>query len=417
MSGENFKEIKENSKGERNNKFKRISLIVALLLVTNTITALISPRIYNKFTTKVSINEIQEFKKLFATKANIDRFYDGKYEKEALLDGAIKGMTSSLKDPYTTYMDKKEYEKMSTETEGKYVGIGIQVGVTKDNKVVIISPFEDSPAHKAGILPGDIMVKVNDLKVSFDNLEKAILMMKGKKGKKINLILNREGKGDFPVELVADEIKMITVKGEVIENNLGYIRMSLFDENTADSFMTELKKLRDKEIKGLILDLRGNPGGLVDQCIKVTSNFIPEGNNIVYTMDKYNKKKEYKSMGGLAQNMPLTILVDEGTASASEILSAAVKDYKKGTIVGTKTFGKGKVQAVIDNRLLGFGDGTALKVTISHYYTPNGKNIDKKGIDPDVKVEYPKELREKPYDRNIDPQLKKAIEITKDKIK
>ncbi|GAA0787678.1 S41 family peptidase [Hathewaya limosa] len=396
---------------------KGVALIIALLVATNTATAYIAPRVYSKVVTKVPFSDIEYFKKLFAVKGDIDRYYVNGYKKDKLVDGAIKGMTSAIGDPYTTYFDKKEYEKWNTETGGKYVGVGIQIGVTMDNKVVIISPFEKSPADKAGILPGDILLKVNDLNVTPQTLDKAIAKMKGKEGEKVHLTLERKDKGKFDVELVTAEIKMITVKSEVIDNNIGYMRMSMFDENTGDSFIAELKNLKDKNIKGLILDLRGNPGGLVTQCIKITSNFIPKGETIVYTEDKNKNKEEYKSIGGLAQDLPLVILVDEGTASASEILSAAVRDHKKGTLIGTKTFGKGKVQTILDKGIFGLGDGTALKVTISYYFTPKGENIDKKGIQPDVKVEYPEELKQKPYNRNTDPQFKKALEVIKGKIK
>lgn len=409
------------SQGNLNKKSKiskkGVSLIIALLIVTNSATAYIAPRVYSKVVTKVPLNDIKYFKKLFAVKSNIDKYYVNGYKKDNLIDGAIKGMTSSIGDPYTTYFDKKEYEKWNTETGGKYVGIGIQIGVTMDNKVVIISCFEKSPADKGGILPGDILLKVNDLNVTPETLDKAIGKMKGKEGEKIHLTLERKDKGKFDVELVTSEIKMITVKSEIIDNNIGYMRMSMFDENTADGFMEELKNLKNKNIKGLILDLRGNPGGLVNQCIKITSNFIPKGETIVYTEDKNKNKSEYKSIGGLAQDLPLVILVDEGTASASEILSAAVRDYKKGTLIGTKTFGKGKVQTILDKRIFGLGDGTALKVTISYYFTPNGENIDKKGIQPDIQVEYPDELKQKPYNREADPQFKKALEVIKGKIK
>lgn len=396
---------------------KGVALIIALLVATNAATAYIAPRIYSNLVIKVPFSDVEYFKKLFAVKGNIDRYYLNGYKKDKLLDGAIKGMTLAIGDPYTTYFDKKEYEKWNDETGGKYVGVGIQIGVTMDNKVVIISPFEKSPADKAGILPGDVLLKVNDLNVTPGTLNKAIEKMKCKEGEKVHLTLERKDKGEFDVELVTAEIKMITVKSEVIDKNIGYMRMSMFDENTADSFIAELKKLKDKNIKGLILDLRGNPGGSVTQCIKITSNFIPKGETIVYTEDKNKNKEEYKSMGGLAQDLPLVILVDEGTASASEILSAAVRDHKKGTLIGTKTFGKGKVQTILDRGIFGLGDGTALKVTISYYFTPKGENIDKKGIQPDVKVEYPEELKQKPYNRNTDPQFKKALEVIKGKIK
>ena len=170
-------------------------------------------------------------------------------------------------------------------------------------------------------------------------------------------------------------------------------------------------------MKSLIVDLRGNPGGLLDQCVNLTSNFVPKGKNIVYTIDKNKKKTDYKSKGGIAIGMPLTVLTDEGTASASEIFAGAVRDYKVGTLVGEKTFGKGIVQSMLYRSVDGFDDGTALKVTISKYYTPNGENIHHIGIKPEVPVVYPKALKEKAYVRALDPQFTKALEIAKSKIK
>lgn len=404
-----------NKKKRRSNK-KLIIIMAILLLVTNGITAVISPRIYSSIVTKMPFEDIKKFQSLFAVKGNIDKYYVGKYEESKLIDGAIKGMVSAVGDPYTTYMDVKDYEKWNNETGGKYVGIGIQIGVTKDNKVVVVAPFKGSPAEKAGVMANDSIVKVNDLNVTPDNLDEAIAKMKGKKDTKINLTLWRKDKGQFTVELITDEITMHTVTSKMLENNIGYISMSMFDENSGEGFINELKNIRDKNAKGVIVDLRGNPGGLVSQCLQITSQFVPEGKTIVYTKDKEGNKEEYKSSGGLGQDLPLVVLVDGGSASASEIFSAAIRDYNIGTLVGTKTFGKGKVQSILDKSIFGLKDGTALKVTTSYYYTPNDENIDKKGIEPSVKVEYPVELMQKPYEESKDPQLQKAIEVMMEKI-
>ena len=192
---------------------------------------------------------------------------------------------------------------------------------------------------------------------------------------------------------------------------------TMFDEHTSDNFEKKLTELQDKGMKSLIVDLRGNPGGLLNECVDVTSNFVPKGKVITYTIDKDEKRKDYNSIGGSAIGMPLTVLTDEGTASASEIFSGAVRDYKVGTLVGEKTFGKGVVQTMLYTSAEGFDDGTALKVTISKYYTPDGENIHHIGIKPEINVVYPQELKEKPYDRKLDPQFKKALEIAKGKIK
>ena len=198
----------------------------------------------------------------------------------------------------------------------------------------------------------------------------------------------------------------------MIDNNIGYIQVSMFDENTSKNFKNALDNLKDNGMKSLILDLRGNPGGLLDECINMASNFIDKGKVVVSTVDKYKNKKEYKSKGGNFIGLPLTILVDEGSASASEVFLGAMKDYNAATSIGKKTFGKGVVQTIIET-----GDDTALKVTISKYYSPKGINIDHKGITPDIVIDYPDELRKKEYDRKLDPQLNKALNIAKSKIK
>ncbi|EKN43335.1 carboxyl-terminal protease, partial [Clostridium botulinum CFSAN001627] len=224
--------------------------------------------------------------------------------------------------------------------------------------------------------------------------------------------LYRKEKGSFEVTLKRKKIDIPTIKSEMIDNNIGYIQVSMFDENTSKNFKNALNDLKDKGMKSLLLDLRGNPGGLLDECINMASNFIEKGKVVVSTIDKYGSKKEYKSKGGDFIGFPVTILVDEGSASASEVFLGAMKDYNVATSIGKKTFGKGVVQTIIET-----GDNTALKVTISKYYSPKGVNINHKGITPDMEIDYPEELRKKEYDRKVDPQFNKALNIAKSKIR
>ncbi|WP_147565623.1 S41 family peptidase [Clostridium tyrobutyricum] len=356
-------------------------------------------------------NAISKFEKIFEVRNTLYKYYDGKINDSVLLEGALKGMTSSLKDPYTVFMNKKEFNDFNTETEGNYSGIGIQVA-SKDNKIQIQQVFEDSPSKKAGLMTNDVIEKVNGISVSGNELEKAVSIMKGKEGTEVKLTLFRKNKGSFDVKVKRAKVNMVTVTGEIVNNNVGYIQVSMFDENTAKNFKKELTLLKSKGMKSLIIDLRDNPGGVLDQCVSMVSNFLPSGKVVVSTIDKYNNKKEYKSEGGNFYNMPITVLTNGNSASASEIFSGAIRDYKLGTLVGEKTFGKGVVQTMFDT-----GEGTALKVTISKYYTPSGENIHKKGIKPNVQVVYPDSLKNKPYDRNSDPQFIKALQIAESKIK
>lgn len=361
------------------------------------------------------VNDTENFKKVLEVREMLYRWYDGDIDDSKLAEGAIKGMVSSLGDQYTYYMNEKEFSDFKEKSQGNYMGIGIQVAA-KDGKIVVISPIQGGPAEKAGIKTGDIILKVNGEPVSGNELDKAVSMMKGTTKENIKLTLYREGKGEFDVDVMRDVIKTVNVKSEMIDGDIGYIEVLAFDEGTAKDFETQLKALEDKGMKGLILDLRGNPGGFMKECVDLVSNFVPKDKVIVSTIDKYGNKEESVSKGGIAQGMPLVVLIDGGTASASEIVAGAIRDYDLGTLVGTTSFGKGIVQVVLD-KIGQEKDGTALKVTISKYYTPNGENIHKKGIGPDVTVEYPKELKEKTYSRSTDPQFEKALEIIQEKIK
>lgn len=361
------------------------------------------------------VNDTENFKKVLEVREMLYRWYDGEIDDSKLAEGAIKGMVSSLGDQYTYYMNEKEFLDFKEKSQGNYMGIGIQVAV-KDGKIVVISPIQGGPAEKAGIKTGDIILKVNGEPVSGNELDKAVSMMKGTTKENIKLTLYREGKGEFDVDVMRDVIKTVNVKSEMIDGDIGYIEVLAFDEGTAKDFETQLKALEEKGMKGLILDLRGNPGGFMKECVDLVSNFVPKDKVIVSTIDKYGNKEESVSKGGIAQGMPLVVLIDGGTASASEIVAGAIRDYDLGTLVGTTSFGKGIVQVVLD-KIGQEKDGTALKVTISKYYTPNGENIHKKGIGPDVTVEYQKELKEKTYSRSTDPQFEKALEIIQEKIK
>ena len=419
MDNEEVKEPRKKNK----RRWKWFALVAIILIVTNFAAFFIGTRaamaipgmgVSNRDIAKSleGINDVSKFKKLFQVRDVLYKLYDGEINEDALVEGAIKGMTNSLNDPYTVFMNKKEFSDFNERNEGNYVGVGLQVAA-KDEDIIVIAVFAGSPAEKAGIKPGDKIKKVADTAVSGKDLEKAVALMKnGNVKEKVDITLEREGKGLYTTEVYRDTIVMQTVAGEMIDGNIGYIQISMFDEHTGEDFKKKLQELKDAGAKGIVLDLRQNPGGLLKECINVVSNFVEKDKIITSTIDKYDKKTPYNSNGGIAIGMPLVVLIDENTASASEIVAGAIRDYKIGTLIGTTTFGKGVVQTV-----LGMDEGTGLKVTISKYYTPNGENIHKKGIAPDIEVTIPKELQEKGLTRSNDPQFNKALEVIKEKIK
>ncbi|WP_125154006.1 S41 family peptidase [Clostridium rectalis] len=397
-------------------KKKWIGITICIVLITNMLTFfgsnLISLSVPNGkvIVSKQDYNRLLDFSKMFQIRDVLYKSYDGKIDDAALEEGAIKGMTAALNDPYTVFMNKEEFGEFNSQTEGNYSGVGLQIQV-KDNKIVVVDVFENSPAKNAGIIPKDIVEKVNGTTVTGKDSEKAVTMMKGQEGTEVTVTFFREGKGSFDTILKRSKIDMVTVKGEMIDSNVAYIQVSMFDENTSKNFKKKLDSLKTEGMKGLIVDLRGNPGGVLDECVKMASNFIPKGKVVVSTIDKYKSEKKYKSKGGDFIGLPLVILTNEGSASASEVFSGALRDYKSATLVGEKTFGKGVVQTLFDT-----GSGTALKVTISKYYTPNGENIHGIGIKPDVAIEYPKELLKLPYNRSTDPQFIKALGVIRENI-
>lgn len=400
------------------NKKKWIIIAVVVLIITNSISFIVGNRIPislpggNVELSQSSYNEVMKFQKMFVVKNELEKYYNGKIDDKVLVSGAIKGMTDSLKDPYTVFMDESESKQFNTQIQGKdYVGIGIQVA--NDNKnITVEGVFADSPAEKAGMKSRDVIEKVNGTAVTGSDLNKAVSMMKGKAGTDVTITINRAGKGSFDVKATREKVSYSTVTGEMLNNKVGYIAITMFDENTGTNFKKELSQLQAQGMKGVIIDLRDNGGGVLQDSVSVASNFIAKDKTVTYTVDKNKSKDVYKSEGGSAIGMPVMVLVNGNTASASEILSGALRDYKAGTLIGSKTFGKGIVQSTLDT-----GDNTQLKVTIAKWYTPNGTNVQHDGFDPDVVVKYPQELLNKTYDRNTDPQFKKALDMVNEKVK
>ncbi|MGL5648567.1 MAG: S41 family peptidase [Clostridium sp.] len=356
------------------------------------------------------MNNTEKYSELFDVRSALIANFDGEVDDTKLLEGAIKGMTNALDDPYTIYMTKEEYKSYNEQNSGEYVGIGVYIGV-EDGKVEIINPMEGSPAKNAGLRAGDKIISVNGEKIGSDT-EKAGSLIKGKEGEEVALEIQRKGEKTLKTfKIKRAPIETEDVTGEMINKDIGYVSITGFNLGVTEDLKKQIQELKGKGMKGLILDLRGNPGGYLHEAVGIASQFIENDKTITYTINKYDKEVVEKSKGGDAIGMPLVVLIDGGSASASEVVTGALRDYKAATIVGMNSFGKGIVQAPVE-----FKDGSALKVTISKYYTPNGENIHKTGIAPDVIVEIPEEVLNKPYNREADSQLKKAIEVMNQKI-
>jgi len=322
----------------------------------------------------------EELKTFSEVLSQVQRNYVEETKVKDLVQGAIRGMLATL-DPHSAYMTPEMYKEMQVETKGEFGGVGIQIGV-KENRLAVIAPIDGTPAQRAGIKAGDYITKVNDEPTKDLSLMDAVQKMRGPKGTKVNLTIQREGVPD-PLQflLVRDTIKIESVKSKVLDN-IGYVKLTQFQEATGRDLGKVLKQFKEQKLQSTILDLRNNPGGLLTAAVEVSEQFLPSGKLVVYTKGRESKKDEWFAKGkDQMDDSPMIILVNEGSASASEIVAGALQDYGRAVIVGTTSFGKGSVQTILP-----LGDGSGLRLTTAKYYTPKGRSIQSTGITPDIVV-------------------------------
>lgn len=362
-----------------------------------------------------SVISTETLQKMRTIEAAINQyyFYQDQTSSQDIQEGIYKGMIEALDDPYSEYYTKEELEEVVNSTKGISYGIGAYISLNKETGMAVISGvIEDSPAQAAGLREGDVISEVDGESTQGMSLTEVVSRVKGREGTTVHLSIYREGENDF-LELDIPREKLIetnTVTSGILEDadHIGYLRIHEFDNVTVDQYTEAMAVLREEGMKGLILDLRSNPGGDVNAVVEIARKILPQG-LIVYTEDKYGNRKEYTCDGTHELEIPLVVLVNQYSASASELLAGAIQDYNKGTLIGTTTYGKGIVQQI--HRL---EDGTALKLTVSAYYTPTGRNIHGVGIEPDIEIEYDYESAKA---EGIDNQVEKAIEILEGKIK
>lgn len=356
----------------------------------------------------LNIDKADIQKKVENIEAVINQYYLDNIDTEQVENQMYKGLVAGLGDPYASYYTAEELQKMQESTAGQYVGIGATLTQDKNTGIIsIVRCFEGTPSEQAGLLPGDIIYKLNDTEVTGMDLNTVVTMIKTEEGATIRLSIARDGETDYlEFDVERQEVKIPTVTYKMLEGKTGYIAITEFDTITEEQFNTALAELEAQGMEKLIIDLRNNLGGVLQTVCNMLEQMLPEG-LIVYTENKDGERTEYKSDGKHQFQKPLVVLINENSASASEIFAGAIKDYGIGTLVGTTTYGKGIVQ-----RIVNLDDGTAVKLTIAKYYTPNGNDIHGKGIEPDVEVELNDNLKQKTeLEKEEDNQLQKAIEI------
>lgn len=361
----------------------------------------------NKVLNRKTIGKIEELL------AYIDLYYNDEYDADDVRDAIYEGTLSGLGDPYSVYYTADDYKDLQISTSGNYYGIG--AGLLQNAKtmeVTVSKVYEGTPAEDAGLEDGDQILKVDDVEATSMELSNLVKKIRGEEGTTVHLQIYRESSGEtLEVDVKRANVDLPSVSYEMLDGSIGYIQISEFQSNTANQFKAAVKDLQSQDMKSMIVDVRSNPGGLITSVVDILDQILPEG-TVVYTEDKYGKRENYTSDSNCLK-LPLAVLVNENSASASEIFAGAIKDYNYGTLIGVKTFGKGIVQTVYP-----LEDGDAIKITTAKYYTPNGNYIHKVGITPDIEVEYnysgPKDEK---YDKKYDNQLQKAIEVLQDETK
>ncbi len=330
------------------------------------------------------------------------RFIETKYVNDTddvkLIDGAIDGMVKSLNDPHSNYLSPKMYKTLMEQTEGSFAGIGVVMGMDNEQKIHIVSIMENSPGQKAGLQEGDEILAVDGVPVTQMAFDEVAAHVRGQAGTDVVLTIMRDN-ANQDITITRDNIKLKTVGHKMLDNNIGYIQIVSFSEDTANEFNEAYNDLKNQGMKALVLDLRNNPGGLLTTCVEIAKKLVPKG-EIVSIVDKQGNKETYSSSLE-APEYPLVVLINKNSASASEILSGAIQDTKAGTIIGNTSYGKGSVQTILP-----MFEDDAVKLTIAKYYTPSGRSIDGTGITPDIEIN---------LDENatLDTQLDKALEVLK----
>ncbi len=369
--------------------------------------ACVSLGVFHTQHNEVSAKESSTYEtlKIFASVLDlIQRDYVETVEPQKIIEGAIQGMLNAL-DPHSSYMKPDEYKELQVETKGSFSGIGIEIS-QKEGVLTVVSPIEGTPADKAGLKPNDKIIKIGDKSTKDMTLTEAVKLLRGPKGTEVSISIFRDGLTELKeITLKRDVIPIKSVRFERLEDGYGYIRISNFLTKTIDDFKAALAALEEQgDIKGLILDMRNNPGGLLEQAVKISDEFLDEG-LVVYTDGRVeNQRMKFMAYpNGQKNHYPIVVLVNEGSASASEIVAGALQDHKKAIVIGTQTFGKGSVQTVIP-----LPDGSAVRLTTARYYTPNGRSIQAKGITPDIIVPFVAEDIEKKEKKSKFPRLKES---------
>ncbi|MFE5430979.1 S41 family peptidase [Peribacillus simplex] len=383
MEEENQKQPKEAGKFIKIKKFTFIMGIFLVIFLTAGITT-IALTFGDEKVESLAPDKHSEFEKLYSTYDTIKDNYYEEIDQDKLVDGAINGMIKSLDDPYSAYMDKKEASSFHESISSSFEGIGAEIQ-EQDGKIMVVSPIKGSPAEKSGVKPNDIILSVDGKSVEGLSSSEAVLKIRGEKGTKVDLSISRAGESE-PIELTIkrDTIPIETVYAEMLDDGVAKIQVTSFSEHTVQELKTALEEMSKKDMKGLVLDLRGNPGGLLDQAIEMASLFIPNGKVVLQVEDRSGKKEVYKSENDGELKIPVVVLIDDGSASASEIVAAAVSESADIPLIGVKSFGKGTVQTAQD-----FKDGSNFKYTAAKWLTPEGNWIHKKGIKPDINVKLP----------------------------
>lgn len=348
-------------------------------------------------------NELNKYRKI------IDKHYLGDVDEEKLKEGAIKGYIEGLGDKYSEYISKEDMEDYMADTTGNFVGIGIyMVQDTKSNKIMVLSPIKGGPAEKAGIQPGDYIISVDDVDYAGDQMSVAANKIKGEAGTTVKIKILRDSETK-EYELKREKITVNPVEGKVLDNNIGYLEFSSFDDGTAEEFKNKYEELQKQGITSLIIDLRNNGGGIVKEALEIADYILNKDDVILYEVDKNDKETVEKSTNDPIINMPIVVLTNGNTASSSEILAGALKDHGKATIIGEKTYGKGVIQ-----QLLTLPDGSGLKITSEEYLTPNKTKLNGIGIEPDEQISLPDTVKNVlNVEEKDDTQLQKAIETLK----